>query len=185
MPSRAIFDALRKDRRSSQQPGHDQEVADARRRIGEERRSDCKSGYRRAARAGARYSPHSPPTTRTDGGSIQSRGFAARIDSATGFWWPAAPSYAEQLDYARRFDAAYAAGGCAVQRLGRTAFSPLQNRLEECGHKPVESAQRPVSPLRLRLALRQGSVEGGKAAARTFRGRKRCARAEMYDRQIE
>jgi hypothetical protein len=62
----------------------------------------------------------------------------------TGFGGPQLPATAEQLDYARRFDTAYAA---AVAQYNDYVglLSPLQTALKNAGIKPVDGAA-PVSP---------------------------------------
>jgi hypothetical protein len=81
---------------------------------------------------------------KNDEDSIQRGGSLRESIPRTGFGGPQLPPTAEQLDYAKRFDAAYAA---AVAQYNDYVglLSPLQAALKNAGIKPVEGAV-PVSP---------------------------------------
>ncbi len=81
---------------------------------------------------------------KNDEDSIQRAGSLRESIPRTGFGGPQLPPTAEQLDYARRFDAAYAA---AVAQYNDYVglLSPLQTALKNAGIKPVDGAV-PVSP---------------------------------------
>jgi photosystem II stability/assembly factor-like uncharacterized protein len=81
---------------------------------------------------------------KNDEDSIQRGGSLRESIPRTGFGGPQLPPTAEQLDYARRFDAAYAA---AVAQYNDYVglLSPLQTALKNAGIKPVDGAT-PVSP---------------------------------------
>jgi photosystem II stability/assembly factor-like uncharacterized protein len=81
---------------------------------------------------------------KNDEDSIQRAGSLRESIPRTGFGGPQLPPTAEQLDYARRFDTAYAA---AVAQYNDYVglLSPLQTALKNAGIKPVDGAV-PVSP---------------------------------------
>jgi hypothetical protein len=81
---------------------------------------------------------------KNDEDSIQRGGSLRESIPRTGFGGPQLPPTAAQLDYARRFDAAYAA---AVAQYNDYVglLSPLQTALKNAGIKPVDGAT-PVSP---------------------------------------
>ncbi|HXB83586.1 MAG TPA: hypothetical protein VNU22_09595, partial [Candidatus Acidoferrum sp.] len=81
---------------------------------------------------------------KNDEDSIQRGGSLRESIPRTGFGGPQLPPTAEQLDYARRFDVAYAA---AVAQYNDYVglLSPLQTALKNAGIKPVDGAT-PVSP---------------------------------------
>jgi hypothetical protein len=81
---------------------------------------------------------------KNDEDSIQRGGSLRESIPRTGFGGPQLPPTAEQLDYARRFDAAYAA---AVAQYNDYVglLAPLQTALKNAGIKPVDGATS-VSP---------------------------------------
>jgi hypothetical protein len=81
---------------------------------------------------------------KNDEDSIQRSGSLRESIPRTGFGSVQLPPTAQQLDYAKRFDAAYAA---AVAQYNDYVglLSPLQTALKNAGIKPVEGAT-PVSP---------------------------------------
>ncbi len=81
---------------------------------------------------------------KNDEDSIQRPGSLRESVPRTGFGGPQLPPTAAQLDYARRFDAAYAAAMAGYNGYV-SSLRPLQAALKRAGIKPLEGTT-PVTP---------------------------------------
>lgn len=81
---------------------------------------------------------------KNDEDSIQRPGSLRESVPRTGFGGPSLPPTAEQLDYGKRFDAAYTAA-VANYNTYVGSLTPLQSALKQAGMKPIAGAN-PVTP---------------------------------------